>query len=55
MKTNQSDAIARWQLEQGDPAPMRKRIAAQEKTAAVSAYLENCELLDQFEEEFDDD
>lgn len=53
--TNTNDAFARWQLEHGNPGPMRKRIKEQEKTLAVSSYLINCEALDAFEDEEDDD
>jgi hypothetical protein len=52
--TNKADAFARWQLEQGDPEPMRKRLKEQEKAHAVSAYLENCEMLDAFEDDDDE-
>ena len=54
-KIHQADALARWHLEKGNPEPMRKRLKEQEKTHAVSAYLENCEMLDAFEEEYGGD
>jgi hypothetical protein len=53
--TNKADAFARWQLEQGDPEPMRKRLKEQEDTQTVAAYLENCELLDEYEDAFEDE